>query len=360
MLPCRRDASSRRSRHGARRRAENDRRSAVPRDGAVSQAAGDRPVPRRAGGTGHGPAGRRDPRSKTRGKDRRGLEPGAVRADPRPVARARRARRGPRRSGRDRRRRAVPNGSCATWRSWPPAPSRCRSIRRSPPRKPSTSSRTPPRASRSCRRALQLDKLQEIRHLVPAIEALVVMEPAAAGASVMTLDERGAAGTRADGGGVGRRPRLPRHGARGPSRRPGHHHLHVGDDRRAQGGDAHAREPRRESARGGHGARRLPGRRRAVVPPAQPRLRADGLVHLSVYRRHDHLRRVVRHARPRHRARPADGDHGRAARVRENAGAHSREGAGRVGGQGGGVPLVDRRRAGAGPRDAPRQVASGR
>jgi long-chain acyl-CoA synthetase len=36
---------------------------------------------------------------------------------------------------------------------------------------------------------VQLDKLQEIRHLVPAIEAVVVMEPSAAGASVMTLDE---------------------------------------------------------------------------------------------------------------------------------------------------------------------------
>ncbi len=36
---------------------------------------------------------------------------------------------------------------------------------------------------------LQLDKLQEIRHLLPAIEAVAVMEPAAAGASVMTLDE---------------------------------------------------------------------------------------------------------------------------------------------------------------------------
>jgi long-chain acyl-CoA synthetase len=36
---------------------------------------------------------------------------------------------------------------------------------------------------------LQLDKLQEIRHLLPAIEAVVVMEPAAAGASVMTLEE---------------------------------------------------------------------------------------------------------------------------------------------------------------------------
>ncbi len=35
----------------------------------------------------------------------------------------------------------------------------------------------------------QLDKLQEIRHQVPAIEAVIVMEPAAAGASVMTLDE---------------------------------------------------------------------------------------------------------------------------------------------------------------------------
>ena len=36
---------------------------------------------------------------------------------------------------------------------------------------------------------LQLDKLQEVRHLLPAIEAVVVMEPAAAGASVMTLDD---------------------------------------------------------------------------------------------------------------------------------------------------------------------------
>ena len=338
MLPCRRDASCRRSRHGAGRRPENDRRSAVPRDGAVSQAAGDRPVPRRAG-AGNGPG---DPRSKTRGKNRRGLEPGAVRADPRPVARA-----SPRSAwapaiGSRSSRRAVPNGSCPTWRSWPPAPSRCRSTPRSPPRRPATFSRTPRRASRSCPRALQLDKLQEIRHLVPAIEAVIVMEPAAAGASRDDAGRSGAAGTRADGGGVGRRPRVPRRGARGPSRRPGDHHLHVGDDRRAQGGDAHARESRREPARGGHGARRLPGRRRAVVPPAQPRLRAHGLVHLSVHRRHDHLRRIVRHARPRHRPRPADGDHGRAARVREDAGAHPREGAGRVGGQGGRVPLVDR------------------
>jgi long-chain acyl-CoA synthetase len=37
--------------------------------------------------------------------------------------------------------------------------------------------------------ALQLAKLQEVRHLLPSIEAVVVLEPGAAGASVMTLDE---------------------------------------------------------------------------------------------------------------------------------------------------------------------------
>jgi long-chain acyl-CoA synthetase len=36
---------------------------------------------------------------------------------------------------------------------------------------------------------LQLEKLQEVRHLLPAIEAVIVMEPAAAGASVTTLEE---------------------------------------------------------------------------------------------------------------------------------------------------------------------------
>jgi long-chain acyl-CoA synthetase len=36
---------------------------------------------------------------------------------------------------------------------------------------------------------LQVEKLQEVRHLLPAIEAVIVMEPAAAGASVMTLEE---------------------------------------------------------------------------------------------------------------------------------------------------------------------------
>jgi long-chain acyl-CoA synthetase len=36
---------------------------------------------------------------------------------------------------------------------------------------------------------LQLQKLQEVRHLLPALEAIVVMEPGAAGASAMSLDD---------------------------------------------------------------------------------------------------------------------------------------------------------------------------
>jgi long-chain acyl-CoA synthetase len=36
---------------------------------------------------------------------------------------------------------------------------------------------------------VQLEKIQEIRHLVPALEAVVVMDPALAGASVVSLDE---------------------------------------------------------------------------------------------------------------------------------------------------------------------------
>ena len=91
------------------------------------------------------------------------------------------------------------------------------------------------------------------------------------GASVMTLDEvaqRGHARMTGEWG-AGRGFRDAARAVR--SRRPCDDHLHLGDDGRAQGCDAHAREPRREPARGGHGARRLPGRRRAVVPPAQPR-----------------------------------------------------------------------------------------
>ena len=41
---------------------------------------------------------------------------------------------------------------------------------------------------------LQLDKLQEVRHLLPMLEAVVVMETGLTGASVMSLDEVGARG----------------------------------------------------------------------------------------------------------------------------------------------------------------------
>ena len=241
MPPCRR------SRHGAGRRSEDDRRSAVPRDGALSEAAGDRTVPRRAGaGTVPGPAAKPGVRidgisSKELFERIRDLSLGLARA-----------RRGRRRSRRDHRRRAGPNGSCATWRSWPPAPSPCRSIRRSPRRRPATSSRTPARASRSCRRARSSRSCRKSGTCCRRSRRSSSWSPRAGRApSVMTLDEVAQRGHARMAGEWGAGREFRDDGARGPSRRPGDHHLHVGDDRRAQGRDAHAREPGREPARGG-------------------------------------------------------------------------------------------------------------
>ena len=116
------------------------------------------------------------------------------------------------------------------------------------------------------------------------------------------LRRRARAGPRTDGGRVGRRPRVSRRRPRRRARRSRDDHLHVGDDRRAEGRDAHARIPRRQHDGGRRGARRARGRRRAVVPAAQPRLRADGLLRLPAARRHDDLRRVARDHRPRRAA----------------------------------------------------------
>ena len=55
---------------------------------------------------------------------------------------------------------------------------------------------------------LQLEKVQDVRHLLPALEAVVVMdEEAAAKASVIGLDEVAATRPRADDRAVGRRRR---------------------------------------------------------------------------------------------------------------------------------------------------------
>ena len=152
----------------------------------------------------------------------------------------------------------------------------------------------------------QLDKVQEVRHQLPALQAVVVMDAAAAEASppsVFSLADVARARSRAAADGVGRRQGVPRRGARRPARAARDDHLHLRHDRRAEGRDA---DPRRA---GVEPARPPPAccdvsreRRRLVVPAAQPRLRADGRPGSTCYCGvHDRLRRIVRHHRPRHR-----------------------------------------------------------
>ena len=72
---------------------------------------------------------------------------------------------------------------------------------------------------------------------------------------------------------------------------------------------------------------RRPGQRRgrvAVVPAAEPLVRAAGVVRLPRARRDDRVRGVDGNRRPRHGDRPADGDDRRAARLREVPGADPR------------------------------------
>ena len=157
----------------------------------------------------------------------------------------------------------------------------------------------------------QLEKVQAVRHQLPSIEAVILMEGPTEGQSpsVIPFDavrERGHARMVAEWG-VAREFRDAARAccARGSR----HHHLHLGNDRRAQGRDAHARSARGQHDVGRPGARRARGRRRALVPAAQPRLRADGLLRLSAVRRHHDLRRVARDHRPRRARREADGVH---------------------------------------------------
>ena len=84
-----------------------------------------------------------------------------------------------------------------------------------------------------------------------------------AGARPPAVDAGGRAGAALPGGRGGNRPR--------PA---GRHHLHLRHDRRPQGRDAHARRHRRQPARRGHHGARHRGRRGAVVPAAEPRVRA--------------------------------------------------------------------------------------
>ena len=88
-------------------------------------------------------------------------------------------------------------------------------------------------------------KVAEIRAQAPALK------------HVIRMDDGGGRGHAHPVRGAGPRPQGARGGSRrgegpcrgGEARRPGHHHLYVGDDRRAQGGDAHPRQHRVQRGR---------------------------------------------------------------------------------------------------------------
>ena len=96
----------------------------------------------------------------------------------------------------------------------------------------------------------QLEKIQEVRHQLPALEAVVVMDAAGrepASPSVLTFDERERARPRADGGASGARRGEFRDAARAVRAEQLATIIYTsGHDRRAQGRDADARQPGRE------------------------------------------------------------------------------------------------------------------
>ena len=160
------------------------------------------------------------------------------------------------------------------------ARSPCRSIRRSRPRRRATSCEDSGARVAIVSTRLQLEKMQEVRHQLPALEAVVVMDAAAAERQPVgprarrRSRERGHARMTGEWG-AGREFR---DGARAVTpERARDHHLHLGHDRRAEGRDADARQPRRRTCMAGAEVLDVcAGRRRAVVPAAQPRVRADG------------------------------------------------------------------------------------
>ena len=155
--PCSLHGSRRRNRH-RRPTSRTYRRPSVPHHGPASQTGDDRAVPR---ATGQGLS------SKEVFERMRDLSSGSALWA---------SRRGSRRHHRGEPARMAAR---AISRSWRPGRSRCRSIRRCRRRRRATSSTTPARGLPWSRRVVQLEKLQEVRHLLPALEAVVVMDPAA-------------------------------------------------------------------------------------------------------------------------------------------------------------------------------------
>ena len=124
----------------------------------------------------------------------------------------------------------------------------------------------------------QLEKIQEVRHQLPSIAAVALIdgwEPSDS-PSVISLDAIAERGHERMTGEWGAAKEFRDAHETHPAGRPRDDHLHVGDDGRAEGRDAVARQPRLECPGGRRRAAVVAGGRRAVVPAAQPRVRADG------------------------------------------------------------------------------------
>ena len=163
----------------------------------------------------------------------RPVEQRGLRAHQRPLARVVRPGHGHRRSRRDRLREPARMDMRRSRRSSRAAASRCRSIRRSRRRRPATSWRTPGRGSPIVSTKLQLEKIQEVRHQLPALEASCVMDGGGRSDQPFghVVRRRRRARPRAHDVAVGRRPRVPRTRARGQAGAARDDHLHLGHDR---------------------------------------------------------------------------------------------------------------------------------
>ena len=190
--------------------------------------------------------------------------------------------------------------------------------------------------------AAQVAKIREVDERSHALRTIVVIDGEVEPGAVPRADDGRRRGhRRADAGGRSRDRRpLPRRSGRRIARRARHDRLHLRHDGRPEGRHADAPQHRLERDRDAGVDRPRPDRPAAVVPPAQPRLRARRPVPLPLRRRQRLLRGDDDERRTRSAAGEADRDDRRAAGVGEVPRRHpgwagqdrgSAEEAGRVG-----------------------------
>ena len=187
----------------------------------------------------------------------------------------------------------------------------------------------------------QLDKIQEVRHKLPALEAVILMDGWAPGdsPSVISLDavaDRGHARLAGEWG-AGRefrdRARAVRPDALATI-------IYTSGTTGEPKGVMLSHANLASNVKAGADVLQLSEQDVALsFLPLEPLVRADRLLYLSLVRRHGGLCRIARHGRARHRAGAPDTLHRGAAAVREAARAHHREGPGRGGVQELGVQL---------------------